>query len=82
MINKIDDGSGVLDFDDFLTVGNVFWTICSSLLVSNQMMPIFLKVIGEKDNEYDIEIHYKDTFKAFSKDKDPNFKHYLNSFTN
>ena len=24
MINKIDDGSGVLDFDDFLTVSNVF----------------------------------------------------------
>ena len=24
MINKIDDGSGVLDFDDFLTVGIVF----------------------------------------------------------
>ena len=36
-----------------------------------------LKVIGEKDNEYDIEIHYKDTFKAFSKDKDGNFKLYL-----
>ena len=29
-----------------------------------------LQVIGEKDDEYDIEIHYKDTFKAFSKDKD------------
>ena len=37
----------------------------------------FFKVIGEKDNEYDIEIHYKDTFKAFSKDKDGNFKLYL-----
>ena len=36
-----------------------------------------LKVIGEKDNEYDIEIHYKDTFKAFSKDKDGKFKLYL-----
>lgn len=34
-------------------------------------------MIGEKDNEYDIEIHYKDTFKAFSKDKDGNFKFYL-----
>ena len=43
-------------------------------------------MIGEKDDEYDIEIHYKDTFKAFSKDKDGKFlktlfvifkKHYL-----
>ena len=39
MINKIDDGSGVLDFDDFLTVSNVFLTICS-ILISNQMMLI------------------------------------------
>ena len=31
-----------------------------------------MRVIGEKDDEYDIEIHYKDTFKAFSKDKDGN----------
>ena len=31
------------------------------------------QVIGEKDDEYDIEIHYKDTFKAFSKDKDGKF---------
>ena len=31
-----------------------------------------MQVIGEKDDEYDIEIHYKDTFKAFSKDKDGN----------
>ena len=76
MINKIDDGSGVLDFDDFLTVSNVFGQfVLFSLL--NQIMFIFLKVIGEKDNEYDIEIHYKDTFKAFSKDKDGNFKLYL-----
>ena len=36
-----------------------------------------LQVIGEKDDEYDIEIHYKDTFKAFSKDKDGKFKHNL-----
>ena len=31
------------------------------------------QVIGEKDDEYDVEIHYKDTFKAFSKDKDGKF---------
>ena len=46
MINKIDNGSGVLDFDDFLLV------------------------MGEKNKEVDIEIHFKDTFRAFSKDDD------------
>ena len=46
MINKIDNGSGVLDFEDFLLV------------------------MGEKNRETDIEIHFKDTFRAFSKDKD------------
>ena len=75
MINKIDDGSGVLDFDDFLTVSNVFGQLV--LVTSQTKWCLSLKVIGEKDNEYDIEIHYKDTFKAFSKDKDGNFKLYL-----
>ena len=95
MINKIDDGSGVLDFEDFLTVSN-----CSFHLIQNKKNKIkclcanpnyqtFIiskysryvcnhctsQVIGEKDDEYDIEIHYKDTFKAFSKDKDGKFKH-------
>ena len=46
MINKIDDGSGGLDFEDFLLV------------------------MGEKNRETDIEIHFKDTFRAFSKDDD------------
>ena len=46
MINKIDNGSGVLDFEDFLLV------------------------MGEKNRETDIEIHFKDTFRAFSKDED------------
>ena len=46
MINKIDDGSGRLDFEDFLLV------MC------------------DKNRETDIEIHFKDTFKAFSKDDD------------
>ena len=46
MINKIDNGSGVLDFEDFLLV------------------------MGEKNRETDIEIHFKDTFRAFSKDQD------------
>ena len=46
MINKIDNGSGVLDFEDFLLV------------------------MGEKNKEVDIEIHFKDTFRAFSKDED------------
>ena len=46
MINKIDNGSGVLDFEDFLLV------------------------MAEKNRETDIEIHFKDTFRAFSKDED------------
>ena len=46
MINKIDNGSGVLDFEDFLLV------------------------MAEKNRETDIELHFKDTFRAFSKDED------------
>ena len=46
MIKKIDNGSGVLDFEDFLLI------------------------LGEKNRETDIEIHLKDTFRAFSKDAD------------
>ena len=46
MINKIDNGSGVFDFEDFLIV------------------------MREKNKETDMEIHFKDTFRAFSKDDD------------
>ena len=46
MLNKIDDGSGVMDFDDFLLV------------------------MREKGKEVDMEIHFKDAFRVFSKDKD------------
>ena len=46
MINKIDNGLGVLDFE------------------------YFLLVMGNKSRETDIEIHFKDTFRAFSKDDD------------
>ena len=46
MINKIDNGSGVFDFEDFLLV------------------------MREKNKETDMEIHFKDTFRAFSKDDD------------
>ena len=46
MINKIENGSGVVDFDDFL---------------------LFMR---EKNKESDVEIHFKDTFRAFSKDDD------------
>merc|ERR1719500_1244365 len=46
LINKIDNGSGTLDFDGFLML------------------------MGDKNRETDIEIHYKDTFRAFSKDDD------------
>ena len=88
MINKIDDGSGVLDFEDFLTVSNCSFHLDSKYKDSKYFHFIFmifkfsglihnhctLQVIGEKDDEYDIEIHYKDTFKAFSKDKDGKLK--------
>ena len=30
----------------------------------------FLMLMGDKNRETDIEIHYKDTFRAFSKDDD------------
>ncbi len=41
-----DDGSGTLDFSDFVLV------------------------MGEKSREADIETHFKDTFRVFSKDED------------
>jgi len=46
LINKIDDGSGTLDFNDFCLV------------------------IKEKTKEVDTEIHFKDTFRVFSKDEE------------
>ena len=44
LINKIDDGTGTLDFNDFCLV------------------------IKEKTKEPEHETHFKDTFRAFSKD--------------
>ena len=46
LINKIDDGSGNMDFNDFCLV------------------------MKEKTKEMDPEIHFKDTFRAFSKDEE------------
>ena len=46
LLNKIDDGSGTLNVDDFLLV------------------------MRESSRDLDIEIHFKDAFRAFSKDKD------------
>ena len=46
LINKIDNGTGTLNYQEFLLL------------------------MGEKNRETDIEIHYKDTFRAFSKDDD------------
>jgi len=46
LINNIDDGSGTMDFEDFL------------------------QVMKEKVREFDIEIHFKDTFRVFSKDQE------------
>ena len=49
MLNKIDDGSGEIDFQDFLLV------------------------IREKSKEVDMEIHFKDAFRVFSKDAEGKF---------
>ena len=46
LLNKIDDGSGTLNVDDFLVV------------------------MRESSRDIDGEIHFKDAFRAFSKDKD------------
>ena len=49
MLNKIDDGSGGIDFEDFLLV------------------------MREKSKEVDMEIHFKDAFRVFSKDEEGEF---------
>ncbi|XP_023325721.1 calmodulin [Eurytemora carolleeae] len=46
LLNNIDNGSGTIDFEDFLVV------------------------MREKVREIDLEIHFKDTFRVFSKDED------------
>ena len=60
LINKIDNGSGTLDFNDFCVV------------------------IKEKTKELDTETHFKDTFRAFSKDDEGKMyiilKFYFNIF--
>ena len=50
LINKIDNGTGTLDFNDFCVV------------------------IKEKNKELDFETHFKDTFRAFSKDDEGKFQ--------
>lgn len=63
MVNKIDDGSGVLDFEDFLLVAtiDIRVSVCAFTSVTTQVM-------REKSREMDMEIHFKDAFRAFSKD--------------
>ena len=46
LLNKIDDGSGTLNVDDFLLV------------------------MAESSRDIDMEMQFKDAFRAFSKDKD------------
>ena len=65
MINKIDDGSGVLNFEDFQMV--------KQIKLEEYWKSIQYQVMGEKSRESDLEIHFKDTFRAFSKDNDGNF---------
>ena len=46
MINKIDEGTDSLSFEDFRLL------------------------LGEKSKEMDLETHFKDTFRVFSKDEE------------
>ena len=47
------------------------FTLVSTLLRSGTLdFDGFLMLMGNKNRETDIEIHYKDTFRAFSKDDD------------
>ena len=63
MVNKIDDGSGVLDFEDFLLVATIGIRVSVCALTS-----VTTQVMREKSREMDMEIHFKDAFRAFSKD--------------
>ena len=84
MINKIDNGSGVLNFEDFQMVRQqyfeIFWIgdIFSGKLfpfvklINKSPTKLISQVMGEKNRESDMEIHFKDTFRAFSKDNDGN----------
>ena len=53
LINKIDNGTGTLDFNDFCIV------------------------IKEKNKELDSETHFKDTFRAFSKDDEGKLNNFV-----
>ena len=62
MINKIDDNDNNIEVHDMINkIDNG-----SGVLDFED----FLLVMGEKNKEVDIEIHFKDTFRAFSKDED------------
>ena len=62
LINKIDNG---------WDVGRDKIRLVSTLFRSGTLdFDGFLMLMGEKNSETDIEIHYKDTFRAFSKDDD------------
>ena len=63
MVNKIDDGSGVLDFEDFLLVATIDIRVSVYAFTS-----VTTQVMREKSREMDMEIHFKDAFRAFSKD--------------
>ncbi len=52
--------------------------VCS-LANDNFSIQEFNRILQEKAHEVDIEIHFKDTFRAFSKDEDGKFN-ILNQF--
>ena len=62
LINKIDNNNNDIEVHDMINkIDNG-----SGVLDFED----FLLVMGEKNKEVDIEIHFKDTFRAFSKDED------------
>ena len=65
LLNKIDDGSGsgTLNVDDFLGQYKELFKILSNI-------DLCLVVMKETCKDADMETHFKDSFRAFSKDED------------
>ena len=62
LINKIDNGWDQSE--------SAYWLVSTLLRSGTLDFDGFLMLMGDKNRETDIEIHYKDTFRAFSKDDD------------
>ncbi len=53
-------------FTDRSTLVILFYDLMDCIFVTQD----FLLLLQEKNREMDLEIHFKDTFRAFSKDED------------